>query len=364
MRVSISACAVIGASLFVVACSGGSSSSVPTKGANAASNPSAVVPRSVVPISTAAPHTFQTYTVPTASSRPVGITVGPDRLYFTELAANKLGSITYSGVFGAEVTLPDAAASPGDVAEGIDGSIWFTEATGSQVGALSPATQRTGTITTWNDFGVTSASTAMIISDPLGVLWVGEFSNASVLRMTTWGSLLSRTTLTGSQPSGMAVGSDNATVWVAEEGGNKIAKLNSSGTLLAEYAVPSGSSPYFIATGPDGNEYFTENVSADGVLRQGYIGKVTPSGTMTMTPLPHLGSAAGIAAGPDGNMWFVEYNTPQPAMAQFNIATSAITEYAIPGPANTVRPQRLVFAPDGQFWFTTDNYNTVDSFHP
>src|SRR5438874_2555157 len=62
------------------------------------------------------------------------------------------------------------------------------------------------------------------------------------------------------------------------------------------------SNPYYIASGPDGNLWFTEVFSNQ-------IGEINPAtdavnefGGLTANNVP-----AGITAGPDGNLWFTEY---------------------------------------------------------
>src|SRR5207249_2781159 len=59
-----------------------------------------------------------------------------------------------------------------------------------------------------------------------------------------------------------------------------------------------------IATGPDGNLWFTEEVIG------GRIGRITPQGSVTEYLLPTKDSyARGITAGPDGRIWFMEHAT-------------------------------------------------------
>ena len=72
-----------------------------------------------------------------------------------------------------------------------------------------------------------------------------------------------------------------------------------SATLFALSNSQSG--PEGIASGPDGNLWFTESTS-------NMIGRITPSGSISEFPLPHaLSGPEGIVSGPDGNLWFTEY---------------------------------------------------------
>ncbi len=71
--------------------------------------------------------------------------------------------------------------------------------------------------------------------------------------------------------------------------------------MITEYALPtSNSGATGIASGPDGNLWFTE---AGG----NRIGRITASGEITEYPVPTWGSAPdAITSGPDGNLWFTE----------------------------------------------------------
>ncbi len=77
------------------------------------------------------------YTIPTASSFPFGITVGPDNnLWFTESATNKIGQITTSGAI-TEFQLPGGEAV-GQIVSGADGGLWYTAFTTHKVGRIQP----------------------------------------------------------------------------------------------------------------------------------------------------------------------------------------------------------------------------------
>src|SRR5262249_39827406 len=74
-------------------------------------------------------HRGKEFPIPTPSSGPAGITVGPDgNLWFTESAApvNKIGRVSTSGVF-AEFPVPTPHSGPLGITAGPDGNLWFTE---------------------------------------------------------------------------------------------------------------------------------------------------------------------------------------------------------------------------------------------
>ena len=72
------------------------------------------------------------------------------------------------------------------------------------------------------------------------------------------------------------------------------------GGAITEFSLPSGSYPWGITAGPDGNLWFTE-------LSGNNIARITTAGVITEFPVPTPGSApSGITRGPDGNLWFAE----------------------------------------------------------
>lgn len=315
------------------------------------------VPQVAVPISTASPGTFHNYAITGLSG--YRIATGPDRIYFANNSPSGVGWISYQGQFDSSGAFTNDNGAANGITEGADGSMYFTESTGSGLGRLSPniAGGGTGAITLWNDFGVSSIGTNNVVSDPNGVLWFTEFNNNSVVRMTTWGSLLSRTTLgAGAHPLSIAVSADGSSVWVTEYSANKIAKFNLSGTLLGEYDVTQGSAPDDIAAGVDGNMYFTEDI----LNGTSYLGKVTYAGSIAYQAAPYTGAMSGIAPGPDGNMWFMEFSTP--AIVQYNISTGVMTPHKLP--SGYGQPQGVVAGGDGQLWFIENPGSAIGSYHP
>ncbi len=190
-----------------------------------------------------------------ARVRAAGIAAGPDGdMWFTELAAGKVGRITPSGRVR-EFAVPTAGAGPYGIAAGPDGNMWFTEWNAGKIGRITPA----GVIT--------------------------EYSVRS-----------------GSDPSGITTGPDR-NLWFTEYATNKIGRITTRGTITAEFTVPTRTGlPVGITAGPDRSLWFTEN-------NAGKIGRVTISGSFTEFTIPTAASfPCGIAAGPDGNMWFTENN--------------------------------------------------------
>ena len=107
-----------------------------------------------------------------------------------------------------------------------------------------------------------------------------------------------------SGPYGITAGPDG-NLWFTEANSNNIGRISTAG-VVTEFPIPTANgNPAGITVGPDGNLWFTNGSSISGF----YIGRITPSGSITVFPLPMPNSGLGsdgITAGPDGNLWFTE----------------------------------------------------------
>ena len=151
----------------------------------------------------------------------------------------------------------------------------------------------------------------------------------------------------GSQPDDIVLGPDDA-LWFTGPSGFPdffIGRVTTSGvfTGFAPACDPQGGCsivPQGIASGSDGNLWFTENIR-NAVVR------LTPSGTFTFFTIPTGGANPhGITTGPDGALWFAEFNGNK--IGRIDSATGAITEF---GPVSG-SPHRIATGPDGNLWFT------------
>jgi streptogramin lyase len=118
---------------------------------------------------------------------------------------------------------------------------------------------------------------------------------------------------------------------------------------VTEFALTSGYDPYGIATGPDGNLWFTERTS-------GQVGRITPTGTVTMfgAGITDRG-LRGITAGPDGNLWFAEGHGGIGRITP----TGTVTEFATGGD-----PYGIAVGPDGNLWYTELDGNRIGRITP
>jgi streptogramin lyase len=107
-------------------------------------------------------------------------------------------------------------------------------------------------------------------------------------------------------------------------------------------ALTAGNAPASIASGPDGNLWFTEQ----GILAG--VGRITPDGTITEFPTTLLQTPGDITTGPDGGVWFTETGLTN-AIARIDPSTGAIVEHTLAGGTN---PRAITTGADGNLWFT------------
>ena len=76
------------------------------------------------------------FPIPTAFSAPDYITAGSDgSMWFTEINGNNIGRITMSGVV-TEFPIPTVSSTPYGITAGPDGSVWFTEFYANNIGVF------------------------------------------------------------------------------------------------------------------------------------------------------------------------------------------------------------------------------------
>jgi virginiamycin B lyase len=137
-----------------------------------------------------------------------------------------------------------------------------------------------------------------------------------------------------------------------------VAAPAASAQTIASFPIPtSNSAPGGIATGPDGNLWFTE-------ISGNKIGRLTPAGVITEFSLPTARSGPGrITAGPDGALWFVEAGanrigriTVDGAVSEFPLPTAdSVLTTATPG---------IGAGPDGNIWFAAIDGQSVGRITP
>lgn len=153
----------------------------------------------------------------------------------------------------------------------------------------------------------------------------------------------------------------NGRVWFADWVFTQVGFISPSGAItafkLADSADPLNLvRPLSIVEGPDGNAWFTfyvTNSSGTPIPRTG-IGRVTPSGSVTMFPVASADGCrlfsnrrtCGITVGPDGNLWFLLSQSKR-----FGRITPSgqIAEFAFPG-ITSIGIETIASGADGNLW--------------
>jgi streptogramin lyase len=256
-------------------------------------------------------------------------------------------------------------ASLGDIVTGSDGNLWFTNAGQYKVGRMTPS----GAITQF-DLPAMVGGPSRITKGPDGNIWIttnalGQGKQDWIVRLGRDGSVTQFQAGTGSgnsgtSPWGITSGPDG-NLWFTEASANRIGRMTPGG-VLTEFRIPTfESSPGAIVAGPDGNLWFLETH-----WRNPAVARITTAGVVTEYPLG--GSVddqlqpRGIVAGQDGNLWLSQ---PHPSASQgeiVRVTPNGILK-AFPMPKGT-RPTGIARGPDGNVWFTDWTGNTIGRISP
>jgi virginiamycin B lyase len=134
--------------------------------------------------------------------------------------------------------------------------------------------------------------------------------------------------------------SSDGMLWITLDD-NGIARLDPAGTL-AQYKIPgSNTSPGDIVEGPDGAMWFC------GFLE---IGRVDPSGTITLSQGNEVGTPSALTAGQDGALWFTNETVPPRISRLSPSGTMDSTE--IPSGDGGLKMAGIALGPDRAMWFT------------
>jgi streptogramin lyase len=349
------------------------------------------------------PSAITSFPVSTAGNALSDLTAGPDgNLWFSD--GVEVGRITPTGTV-TEFPVPSADAEIGNLTAGPDGNLWFT-AGSAGIGRTTPA----GVVTM---FALPDAPGAFgnVTVGPDGNLWFdvdapGLAGTASIGRITPAGVVTVFPLLSASfTPGTLVVGSDG-NLWFSEQStdygpygplATQLGRITPTG-VVTDFAVPIGGTP---TVGPDGNLWFPEDageigritpagavtnftlprvtgareigplvagtltVGPDGNLGfgarafvgvQGWVGRITPTGAVTLFPLApirdvYVGSA--LTVDPDGNLWFVGASADGEAGSIVRVTMAGlITEFDPASGGSFLTGQSLTVGPDGDLWFS------------
>jgi virginiamycin B lyase len=239
------------------------------------------------------------YATPTASSMPEAIAVNGTEMWFTEYATSCYASITKAGRITEHSDKLSENESTG-MTTGLDGLTWFvTDYNGI------------GSITSTGKFKLYSLTddSSQLTADVLGAdgnIWFVEATGANIGNITPAGVVTECNVFAGSSNSfGIASGSDGR-MWFADPSNERIGAINTDCTGLTWYSTGLTGEPDSIVAGPDGNLYFGEFSPT--------VGRITTAGVISEFPLPETEGSfpvLSITVGPDKNIWFTNNSHSQ-----------------------------------------------------
>jgi streptogramin lyase len=333
------------AALFALMTIGGCSMAGTPQGATSPSGHRAQINVSQSP----PPSLWSAFSIPTASSGPMGIAQGADKnVWFTESAADKIGRITPYGTI-TEFAM-QAGVSPTTIARSKAGKLWFT-ATGTGGQGIIGSITITGVVKTYLT-PTASSGPYGIASGPDGNMWFTEAASSAIGVITLAGTITEYPTITpNAAPAGITAGSDGA-LWFAEPGAQRIGRVTTAGAMT-EYT--GASQPMFATLAQNGAVFFSDP-------QDHAIGEITTSGAISEYTISTSAQPFGIAA--SGNtIWYIDQSAQ--ALQSYRSGNRQFSsDYSIPGSAPS--PQLMAFGADGNIWFTESGANAIGVYdlHP
>lgn len=285
------------------------------------------------------------------------------RVWFGEMARNKLGMLDPKTGKVSEWTPPNAQYNIMNEVVDKQGDVWFTEEAANYIGRFDPTTQTFQTYPL-NTVDGKSAGPEAIALDTQGNVWFTEVTASALGRLDPATGQYKLYPLP-STPSGghsfpyaLTIAPDGR-VWYGDLTGGSVGWLDpATGTVVQLRTPDPKAEVYAMAVGPDGAIWYTE-------LLADTIGRIDPtSGKITEITVPNT-------AGPpatlyslvtrDNALWLT--STGANALVRYIPATDQFSFFTLKQPQSV--HFGLALAPDGALWFTADGVpNYIASIQP
>lgn len=246
---------------------------------------------------------------------------------------------------------------PVGITTGPDDALWFLEYYANNIGRMDPVTHA---VTQYAIPTPNSRAVQCIITGPDNALWFAEGGDGNTPNGANKIGRIDPNTdkiteysppTPDSGPAYIAIGPDGD-LWFTEQFPSQIGRIDPNNpTAITEYTTPtSGSDPWNIITGPDGDLWFNE-CGPNNIV---HIDRTT----LKMTEYQADGVCGGMAVA-DGAIWFIsDHNARQPKIGQFDpSAHMVVNEY--PVPTVNSNPDALTVGPDGALWFAEFKANKI-----
>jgi virginiamycin B lyase len=275
--------------------------------------------------------------IPTPNALIGGLAEGADgTVWFTEYNTNKIGSLSRSGTI-AEYPLPTPNSGPLGLTAGPDGSIWFGELTANAIGRFRlPGV--------FDEFPLPANSRPQSLRIFNGALWFVESGRAAVARLGFDGDFTEVPLPAGHQPLQMVASADGA-LWVNDVG--QIFRIAPNGEIRVIHFDPlpggGGDNVEGMTAAPNGDVWFALRTS-------GRLGRAAADGAVTLFPVYKAADGTGgptsVALGAGGTVWWND------AFAVVGRLMTDGTSSTLPLSNNPkARIGGPMRAPDGAIWF-------------
>ena len=296
------------------------------------------------------------YAIPTAASNPGDLVKGPDgSVWFTEIAANKIGKLSQSAAV-TDYAVPAAGAAPQSITVGPDSALWFTEPGRGNIGRLAISTLSFTEIPLIASCTGTCPQPWGIVTAPNGSLWVTDKGTNSIWQITPSGTVSQYAIPTANAgPTEITVGPDSA-IWFIESNVNKIGHVvvpvGSGAPAIAEFSVSAGAGLGDIISGSDNAIWFTETTAKK-------IGRMLTNGAVASeTALTGMNAPFGMVLAGDGNFYIGDSTGSQ--LGQFNPISGALKLF--PTKSTPSKPYLFTLGPDNEVYFTEPGTNNIAQF--
>ena len=217
---------------------------------------------------------IDTINIPTENSGPMGLILSPDKsmIWFTELSSDKFASLDIQTNEIKEYKIKEESG-PVFLAFDEDGSLLITLAYSNSVLIIDVANMQSDTLPNISEINLSkpdffSPFGIAILKDSKGVekLILSDHGSSRVIiseldsNLKTYSSLWTPPNTLYPQTLPSQIDTDESgNIYFAQHGGNKISKIDKSGTIT-EYDVPTGplSTVVYLDASKDGKVWFTE----------------------------------------------------------------------------------------------------------
>jgi virginiamycin B lyase len=241
---------------------------------------------------------FSEFQTPTSESAPTSIKRAPDgTLWFTERVGNNIGRLDPLSGRITEFPVPTATAGLTGIAVGGNGLVWFTEKNASKIGQLNPATGEIRELPTPHP----EAEPSTVVVDHQGNIWFDErgANNLVQLNPNTGAMRQYQVPTKDSRVIGL-VPDRRGYLWFLELRGNKVGRLDVATGQIVEYTIPSSlAAPFKAVLDRHGRLWFTEAFGGKIGVLQG--DKLFEFALPSKDSMP-----GGIEIDAEDNLWFTE----------------------------------------------------------